>query len=90
MMASNIWKALILKIPILLLDEPERNIDIDNIKNIFTYITKHYCGVLFLITHMSELKQFIASNVRMEFIYNDGIKDEKTDKTTLTFQIRQY
>ena len=90
MMASNIWKALILKIPILLLDEPERNIDIDNIKNIFTYITKHYCGVLFLITHMSELKQFIASNVRMEFIYNDGIKDEKTDKTTLTFQIRHY
>lgn len=90
MLASNIWKALRLKIPILLLDEPERNIDIDNIKNIFTYITKHYCGVLFLITHMLELKQFISSNIRMEFVYNDGIKDANTDKMRLTFQIRQY
>jgi ABC-type multidrug transport system fused ATPase/permease subunit len=88
MLASNIWKALTLKIPILLLDEPERNIDIDNIKIIFTYITKHYCGVLFLITHMHELKQFITSNVRMEFVYNDGIKDTNTGKTKLTFQIR--
>jgi ABC-type transport system involved in cytochrome bd biosynthesis fused ATPase/permease subunit len=90
MLASNIWKALTLKIPILLLDEPERNIDIENIKNIFSYITKHYYGVLFLITHMYELKQFIASNVRMEFIYNDGIKDINTDKTALTFQIRHH
>lgn len=90
MLASNIWKALTLKIPILLLDEPERNIDIDNIKSIFTYITKHYCGVLFLITHMHELKQFITSNVRMEFVYNDGIRDTNTCKTKLTFQIRQY
>jgi len=90
MLASNIWKALTLKIPILLLDEPERNIDIDNIKSIFTYITRHYYGVLFLITHMTELKQFISSNVRMEFIYNDGIKDVNTDNTVLTFQIRQY
>jgi len=90
MLASNIWKALKLKIPMLLLDEPERNIDIDNIKSIFTYITRHYYGVLFLITHMTELKQFIASNVRMEFIYNDVIKDVNTDKTVLTFQIQQY
>ena len=90
MLASNIWKALTLKIPLLLLDEPERNIDIDNIKSIFAYITRNYSGVLFLITHMYELKQFITSNVRMEFVYNDGIKDAKTDKTELTFQIRQY
>lgn len=90
MMASNIWKSLKLKIPILLLDEPERNIDIENIKNIFSYIMKNYSGILFLITHMHELKQFISSNVRMEFIYNDGIKNVNTDNTTLTFQIRQY
>jgi ABC-type transport system involved in cytochrome bd biosynthesis fused ATPase/permease subunit len=90
MLASNIWKALTLKIPILLLDEPERNIDIDNIKSIFSYITTHYSGVLFLITHMYELKQFIISNVRMEFVYNDGIKDANTGKTALTFQIRQH
>jgi len=90
MLASNIWKALKLKIPILLLDEPERNIDIDNIKSIFSYITKHYCGVLFLITHMYELKQFIASNVKMEFVYNDEIKNVNTDKTILTFQIVKY
>ena len=90
MLASNIWKALKLKIPILLLDEPERNIDIDNIKSIFSYITKHYCGVLFLITHMYELKQFIASNVKMEFVYNDEIKNVNTDKKILTFQIVKY
>jgi ABC-type multidrug transport system fused ATPase/permease subunit len=90
MLASNIWKALTLKIPLLLLDEPERNIDIDNIKSIFAYIIRNYSGVLFLITHMYELKQFITSNVRMEFVYNDGIKDANTGKTTLTFQIRQY
>lgn len=90
MLASNIWKALTLKIPLLLLDEPERNIDIDNIKSIFTYITRNYSGVLFLITHMYELKQFITSNVRMEFVYNDGIKDTNTGKTALTFQIQQY
>lgn len=90
MLASNIWKALTLKIPIVLLDEPERNIDIDNIKSIFAYITRNYSGVLFLITHMYELKQFISPNVRMEFVYSDGIKDANTGKTVLTFQIRQY
>ena len=90
MLASNIWKALKLKIPILLLDEPERNIDIDNIKSIFSYITKHYFGVLFLITHMYELKQFIASNVKMEFVYHDEIKNVSKDKTILTFEIVKY
>ena len=49
-----------------------------------------YSGVLFLITHMYELKQFISPNVRMEFVYNDGIKDANTGKTALTFQIRQH
>lgn len=90
MLASNIWKALKLKIPILLLDEPERNIDIDNIKSIFSYITKHYFGVLFLITHMYELKQFIASNVKMEFVYHDEIKNVSKDKKILTFEIVKY
>ena len=39
---------------------------------------------------MYELKQFITSNLKMEFVYNDGIKDANTDKTVLTFQIRHY
>jgi len=39
---------------------------------------------------MYELKQFISPNVRMEFVYKDGIKDSNTDKTELTFQIRQH
>ena len=39
---------------------------------------------------MYELKQFIASNVKMEFIYNDEIKNVNTDKKILTFQIVKY
>ena len=55
-LASQIWKALKLKTKILLLDEPERNIDLDTVKKIFNMLNTCFDGTIFLITHLPDLK----------------------------------
>jgi ABC-type lipoprotein export system ATPase subunit len=61
--ASQLWKVRQLNIPFLLLDEPERNIDYQTVKNIFEMvirpmIAEHNMTVI-MVTHNDELKAML-------------------------------
>ncbi|AYV82773.1 MAG: putative ATP-dependent transporter [Hyperionvirus sp.] len=60
-LASQLWKAISLNSRLLLLDEPERNIDFESIKNIFDSIllNEKYNFKIILITHLNELKEYL-------------------------------
>ena len=72
--ASQIWKALKLNLKLLLLDEPERNIDLDTVKKIFDMINKEFVGTVVLITHLPELKNYLKSHIKEVWKYkvNNG------------------
>jgi ABC-type multidrug transport system ATPase subunit len=77
-LASQIWNAIKLDSQILILDEPERNIDFDTCKKIFRFLKKNYTGIIFLITHSSDLKNFISEEkmLKQKWNYNDNNNDE--------------
>lgn len=73
-LASQLWKAKQLGSPLLLLDEPERNIDFETVKKIFDNILSMYEGTIFLITHLSELKIYLQKYIKEKWNYaaNNG------------------
>ena len=68
-LASQLWKTTVLQKGILLLDEPERNIDFDTVKNIFDKVVLKFDGIIFLITHNDQLKQYIKSYIKQVWNY---------------------
>ena len=77
-LASQIWKALKLKTKILLLDEPERNIDLDTVKKIFNMLNTCFDGTIFLITHLPDLKDFLDSRLIQVWNYRQNIGGDLT------------
>jgi ABC-type multidrug transport system fused ATPase/permease subunit len=73
-LASQLWKASKLESPLLLLDEPERNIDFDTVKKIFSKVITPYSGTIILITHSNDLKKLIRGSIRQIWSYqpNEG------------------
>ena len=73
-LASHLWTVLHNqdKFPLLLLDEPETNIDYKTTLNIFDLIFKQYNGLIIIITHCEELKKYIVENglLRQRWTYN--------------------
>jgi ABC-type multidrug transport system fused ATPase/permease subunit len=80
--ASQIWKAFKVNASFLLLDEIERNIDFETVRKIFTFLKETYKGTIFLITHLPELKRFIAPSIVQSWNYK-----ENTGDGILTFEI---
>ena len=76
-LASQIWKAFKLKTKILLLDEPERNIDLDTVKKIFNMLTC-FNGTIFLITHLPDLKDFLKNKIIQTWNYQQNIGGDLT------------
>jgi len=70
-LASQLWKTILLKKPLLLLDEPERNIDFDSVKKIFDMLIQKYPGTIILITHSGELKKYLddINSIKQKWIY---------------------
>jgi ATPase subunit of ABC transporter with duplicated ATPase domains len=88
-LASQIWKTFELRIPLLLLDEPERNIDFDTIKKIFTFLESFYDGTVVLITHSENLTKFVERNIKQVWNYSSEHFCNATEcsQRTLTFSI---
>lgn len=70
--ASQIWKAFKSKSKLLLLDEPERNIDLDTVKKFFDMINKEFIGTVILITHLPELKIYLKSHIKEVWKYKSN------------------
>ena len=72
--ASQIWKAIKLNSKLLLLDEPERNIDLDTVKKFFDMINGVFDGTIVLITHLPELKNYLRPHIKEIWAYepNNG------------------
>lgn len=73
-LASQLWKAKQLNSPFLLLDEPERNIDLETVKKIFDNILCMYDGIIFLTTHLPDLKIYLQQHIKETWNYkpNNG------------------
>jgi ABC-type multidrug transport system ATPase subunit len=84
-LASQLWRAIKLKTPLLLLDEPERNIDFETIKLIFGMLVKSYNGTIIMITHLNELKLYLEELkvIKQKWIY-------QSNTNILTFTIKNY
>jgi ATPase subunit of ABC transporter with duplicated ATPase domains len=72
MLASELWKAFNLKVPLLLLDEPERSVDVDTIKKIFALMLKLHKGTVFLITHSDVLKDHLRDCIVQCWKYKEN------------------
>lgn len=83
-LASQLWKACQLKVQFLLLDEPERNIDYETVKNIFdqviTPMISKYQMTVIMVTHNDELKLLLNRKqlVKQTFRF-------RTEGTVMTF-----
>lgn len=83
-LASQLWKASRLKIQFLLLDEPERNIDFETVKNIFVKVIApmivKYRMTVVMVTHNDELKAMLKRDnlVKQTFQFH-------TDGSVMTF-----
>ena len=83
-MASQLYRVRKLDVPLLLLDEPERNIDYRTVKNIFNnIITKLSCTIV-LITHNDTLKEYL----RERGLVSQEWKFESKDKH-LQFRVQR-
>lgn len=83
-LASQIWKALQLKSSLLLLDEPERNIDFDTVKKIFNMLNNVYDGTIILITHLPDLKTYLEKNIKEIWNY-----EPNNGEGTLSFMVEK-
>ena len=81
--ASQIWKAIKIKSPFLLLDEIERNIDFETVKKMFDKILSVYFGTIILITHLPDLKKYLKKHIGQTWHY-PGIQNGE-----LTFTIEK-
>jgi ABC-type transport system involved in cytochrome bd biosynthesis fused ATPase/permease subunit len=61
-LASQLHRAYSLNISLLLLDEPERNIDYETVQNIFDKVISKFQGTIIMITHNDTLKQYLKNN----------------------------
>jgi len=83
-LASQLWKACQLKVQFLLLDEPERNIDYETVRNIFdqviTPMISKYQMTAIMVTHNDELKALLnrTGMVKQTFRF-------RTEGTVMTF-----
>lgn len=71
-LASQLWKALKLNVPVILLDEPERNIDYHTVIKIFDFINKVYFGTCIVVTHCNELKQRLKPFIKSTWKFNNN------------------
>ena len=73
-LASQLWKVFILKVNLLLLDEPERNIDFETVKKIFDMLHEKFEGTIILITHSNELKTYLKENkaIKQSWVYENN------------------
>jgi len=85
-MASKIWYTIKLKLPMLLLDEPERNIDIDSTYKMFDFIMSSYNGTIFLVTHLPDLKQYLNNKKYVKQIWHYEPHINNTDDLTFTVE----
>jgi ABC-type multidrug transport system fused ATPase/permease subunit len=83
-LASQIWKAKLLGSQILLLDEPERNIDEKTFDRIFKEHILTFPGMKILVTHSNELKKKISPHLLQLWEY------EKNTGCDLVFKIHTY
>jgi ABC-type multidrug transport system ATPase subunit len=61
-LASQLHRAYSLNISLLLLDEPERNIDYETVQNIFDKVISKFEGTIIMITHNDTLKQYLKDS----------------------------
>jgi ABC-type lipoprotein export system ATPase subunit len=61
-LASQLHRAYSLNISLLLLDEPERNIDYETVQNIFDKVISKFEGTIIMITHNDILKQYLKDS----------------------------
>lgn len=71
--ASHLWMALKLNLPLLLLDEPERNIDYDTVRAIFTKILHIYHGIIILTTHSPDLKTYLQPHITQVWQFHKNV-----------------
>jgi len=83
-LASQIWKAKLLGSRILLLDEPERNIDEKTFDQIFERQIVTYPGTKILVTHSNELKRKVRPHLLQLWEYGKNTGDD------LGFKIHTY
>jgi ABC-type multidrug transport system fused ATPase/permease subunit len=72
--SSQLWKAIKSNTKLLLLDEPEQNIDLETVKKIFDKINRIFDGTIVLITHQPSLKEYLTNHIKEVWNYrsNDG------------------
>ena len=58
-LASQLYKAFKLNTKMLLLDEPERNIDYETVEKIFNNVISQFKGCIIMITHNDTLKEYL-------------------------------
>jgi ABC-type lipoprotein export system ATPase subunit len=76
-LASQLYKAFILGTKLLLLDEPERNIDYETFEKIFNNIINKFKGTIIMITHNDKLKQFLKDKKMIKQIWQfEGVANE--------------
>jgi ABC-type multidrug transport system fused ATPase/permease subunit len=83
--ASQIWKFLQLNLSFWLLDEIERNIDIDTVKRIFNKINSIYHGTIILITHSPEVKEYLGPHIKE--VWNYEANEDSDGNCILSFKI---
>jgi len=78
-LASQIWKFVQMNVPLLLCDEPERNIDFETVKKIFRKINQimieKKCTII-LITHSDLLKNYIQPMIKQIWKYHPNENGE--------------
>ena len=78
-LASQIWKFTQMNVPLLLCDEPERNIDFETVKKIFRKVNQimieKKCTII-LITHSDLLKNYIQPMIKQIWKYHPNENGE--------------
>lgn len=70
--ASQLWKSSKLSVSLLMLDEPERNMDLNTVKKMFHKILDMFDCNIMLITHLPDLKIYLDDYIKEEWKFADN------------------
>lgn len=76
LLASIMFRALELDVKLLLLDEPEQNIDHKTVLEIFRWFFSVYKYTVVLITHSEDLKKELCSMIKQRLVFQEPMNNQ--------------
>ncbi len=73
--ASQFWKIKMTKPKIIIMDEPERNVDLHVMIRFLKKILDDFHGIIILITHSNDIKRYLLPNITQMWNYHGNKED---------------